>query len=66
MSKQLTFNFNNSVQLEIPFTQWVSENQEKTEQAKRDLASGLLSQADQLLTKAELERLKQTPVKPQQ
>ncbi len=66
MSKQLEFNFNRSVQLEIPFTQWVSENQEKTEQAKKDLASGLLSRADQLLTKAELEKLKQTPVRQQQ
>lgn len=64
--KQLEFNFNRSVQLEIPFTQSVSENQEKTEQAKRDLASWLLSRADQLLTRAELERLKQTPVTPQQ
>lgn len=61
MPKQLEFNFDNSVQLEIPFTQWVSENQDKIEQAKRDLASGLLSQSDILLTKAELEKLKQTP-----
>lgn len=63
---QLQFDFDKSRQLEIPFPQWVSENQEKIEQAKRDIASNMLSEADRRTTLAELERLKQTPINPQQ
>lgn len=63
---QLQFNFDKSRAIEIPFPQWVSENQEKLEQAKRDLASNMLSESEKRDTLAELERLKQTPIRPQQ
>jgi hypothetical protein len=64
--KQLEFNFETSRQLEIPFTQWISENQEQLEQAKADIKNPKLSEAQRRDAKALLETLKQTQVRPQQ
>jgi hypothetical protein len=59
---QKTINFNSdAIQLEIPWSQGVSESQQKIETAKQDLR-GTLSIADTRKVKAELEELKQAPI----
>lgn len=63
---QLQFNFDKSRQLEIPFSQWPSFNQEATERAKDILKSHTASDAEKLDAQAELERLRQTTIQPQQ
>lgn len=65
MPKQLEFNFDTtSVQLELPFAQSPSANQEDTERYKQELASWALSQRDTLETRAKLETSKQRPLDP--
>lgn len=63
-SKQLEFNFEKSRQLEIPFPMWLSENQEKLEDAKERARSKDVSEAERRDALAEVERLKQTLVTP--
>lgn len=63
--KQLEFNFDaTSVQLELPFAQSPSANQEDTERHKQELASWALSQRDTLETRAKLEISKQRTLYP--
>jgi rRNA maturation endonuclease Nob1 len=63
---QPTFNFETSRQLNIPFPQWVSQNQELLEQAKDDAKNPKLSEADRRTAAAAVETLKQTPLVPVQ
>jgi len=65
MPKQLEFNFDTtSRQLELPFPEWVSTNQETTERLKQEIASGALSESDKLTAQAELLTSKERPVIP--
>lgn len=61
--RQLEFNFDTtSRQLELPFPEWVSTNQETTERLKKEIASGALSESDKLTAQAELLTSKERPV----
>ena len=63
MPKQLEFNFDTtSRQLELPFPESISANQETNIRLKKEIASGMLSPSDELTSKAELEVNKQTQV----
>ena len=65
MYKQAEFNFDTtSRQLELPFPEWVSENQETTERLKEEIASWALSKSDELTAKAELITSKDRPLSP--
>lgn len=60
MSTQLELVFDTTWrQLDIPFTQWVSENFEQNKTLKEEIWSGLLSKSDLLTNKAKLETVKQ-------
>lgn len=60
MSTQLELVFDTTWrQLDIPFTQWVSENFEENKTLKEEIWSRLLSKSDLLTNKARLETVKQ-------
>ena len=62
----LTLDFSKDRQLDIPFPQWVSENQTLLEEAKADAKNPKLSEAERRYALAAIEVLKQTPLVPVQ